>query len=162
MCREPGTSLLKQSVLMQLKMLWQRTTHSWRHSSRANCLVIVPGFVCATTSHFKRVRINLWPTSWAYLLTQWKWKCGNSRCVDTGKFARKWLFTSYQVVKPSGFSVLVGIRAFVIYTSLGLLNESMKRTVKRILVIIVKWRHHAKAYCLKIQYYESYLSITCG
>lgn len=52
--------------------------------------------------------------------------------------SRRCLFTSYQVVKPSGFSVLVGITAFVIYTSLGLLNESMKGKVKRILVIIVK------------------------
>ena len=46
---------------------------------------------------------------------------------------------------PESFRVcfLVQIRAFVIPSSLGLKNLKMKGKTKRILVVVVKWRHHA-------------------
>ena len=50
----------------------------------------------------------------------------------------------YYDQNPSGFCFLVQIRAFVIQTSLGLQNLNMKGKTKRILVVVVKWRHHAK------------------
>ena len=53
---------------------------------------------------------------------------------------------------PSGFCFLVQIRAFVIQTSLGLQNLNMKGKMKRILVVVVKWRHRANGLL------EAYLS----
>ena len=47
----------------------------------------------------------------------------------------------YYDQNPSGFCFLVQIRAFVIQTSLGLQNLNMKGKTKRILVVVVKWRH---------------------
>jgi len=41
----------------------------------------------------------------------------------------------------SFWSFFVQIRAFVIYTSLGLPNLNVK--TKRILVVVIKWRHRA-------------------
>ena len=49
----------------------------------------------------------------------------------------------YYDQNPSGFCFLVQIRAFVIQTSLGLQNLNMKGKTNRILVVVVKWRHHA-------------------
>ena len=46
-------------------------------------------------------------------------------------------------LNPSRFFFLVQIRAFVIHTSLGLPNLNEKQNLKRILVVAVKWRHHA-------------------
>ena len=53
---------------------------------------------------------------------------------------------------PLGFCFLVQIRAFVIQTSLGLHNLNMKGNTKRILVVVVKWRHRANGLL------EAYLS----
>ena len=50
---------------------------------------------------------------------------------------------SYYGQNPSGFSCLVQIAAFVIYTSMGLPILNMKGKTKRILVVEVKWRHRA-------------------
>ena len=49
----------------------------------------------------------------------------------------------YYDQNPSGFSFLVQITAFVIKISLGLPNLNMKRKTKKILVIVIKWCHHA-------------------
>ena len=51
--------------------------------------------------------------------------------------------TTYYDQNPSGCSFLVQITAFVIYISLGLPHLNMKRKTKRILVVVVKWRHRA-------------------
>ena len=44
----------------------------------------------------------------------------------------------YYDQNPSGFCFLVEIKAFVIYTSLGLQNLNMKGKTKMILVVLVK------------------------
>ena len=50
----------------------------------------------------------------------------------------------YYDQNPSGFCFLVLIMAFVIQTSLGLQHFNMKGRTKRILVVLVKWRHRFK------------------
>ena len=60
----------------------------------------------------------------------------------------------YYDKNPSGFCFLVLIRAFVIQTSLGLQNLNMKGKTKRILVVVVKWRHHANGLL-------SYFTLVC-
>ena len=67
------------------------------------------------------------------------------RIISTNRpFARWHHFTLYYYNQnPSGFCFLVLIRAFVIQTSLGLQNLNMKGKTKRILVVVVKWRHRA-------------------
>ena len=59
---------------------------------------------------------------------------------------------------PSGFCFLVLIRAFVIQTSLGLQNLNMKGKTKRILVVVVKWRHRANG----ILSYFTLVCLWCG
>ena len=49
----------------------------------------------------------------------------------------------YYDQNPSGVFFLVQIKAFVIQTSLGLPNLSVKGKMKRIVVVVVKWRHRA-------------------
>ena len=49
----------------------------------------------------------------------------------------------YYDQNPSGVCFLVQIKAFVIQTLLGLPNLSVKGKTKRILVVVVKWRHRA-------------------
>ena len=49
----------------------------------------------------------------------------------------------YYDQNPSGVCFLVQIKAFVIQTSLGLPNLNIKGKTKRILVVVVKWRHRA-------------------
>ena len=49
----------------------------------------------------------------------------------------------YYDQNPSGVCFLVQIKAFVTQTSLGLPNMSVKEKTKRILVVVVKWRHRA-------------------
>ena len=49
----------------------------------------------------------------------------------------------YYDQNPSGVAFLCKLRAFVIQTSLGLPNLSVKGKTKRILVVVVKWRHRA-------------------
>ena len=44
----------------------------------------------------------------------------------------------------------VQIRAFVIYTSLGFPNKNMKGKTKKILVLVVKWRHRANGLFLSV------------
>ena len=60
----------------------------------------------------------------------------------------------YYDKNPSGFCFLVLIRAFVIQTSLGLQNLNMKEKTKRILVVVVKWRHRANGLL-------SYFTLVC-
>ena len=50
---------------------------------------------------------------------------------------------NYYDQNPSGFSFLVQITAFIVKISLALPNLNMKRKTKRILVVVVKWRHRA-------------------
>ena len=50
----------------------------------------------------------------------------------------------YYDQNPSGFCFLVQISAFVIYTLLRIPNLNVKGKTKRILVIVVKWRHSCK------------------
>ena len=69
------------------------------------------------------------------------------------------------LLRPESFRVLlsVQVRAFVIETSLGLQNLNMKGKMKRILVVVVKWRHRANG--LLISPFSCYLNsskkITC-
>ena len=49
----------------------------------------------------------------------------------------------YYDQNPLGFFFLVRIRAFVIQTSLALQNLNIKGKTKKIMVVVVKWRHRA-------------------